>query len=148
MPQELILPLVMRWIHLLCAVMVVGSILFYRLAVVPAAKQSFDGEMPENFKFNLMKKWKLYLHTSIILFLMSGMYYYLKVGRHMVPDDSKYHMLFGIKFLLALATFALYIILTSTMRWSEGLRDKAILWRLLIVLITAIVLIGGVMRLT
>lgn len=132
---------------MLCAVMVVGSILFYRLAVLPAAKQSFDGEIPENFKFNLMKKWKLYLHTSIILFLISGMYYYLKIGRHMAPDDSNYHMLFGIKFLLALATFALYIILTSTMRWSEALRDKALLWRLLIVLVTAVVLIGGVMRL-
>ena len=141
-----LLSLLMRWVHMLCAVSVIGSLLFYWFVMLPAAKQSFDGTIPENFRFNLMKKWKLYLHTSIILFLVSGLYYYLAVGRHMHPDDSTYHMLFGIKFLLALIVFALYIILTSTMRWSEKLRDKAFLWRMLIILGIAIVFIGGAMR--
>jgi uncharacterized membrane protein len=141
-----LLPLLMRWLHMLCAVSVIGSLLFYWFVMLPAAKQSFDGTIPENFRFNLMKKWKLYLHTSIILFFVSGLYYYLAVGRPMHPGDSTYNMLFGIKFLLALVVFALYIILTSTMRWSEKLRDKAFLWRLLLILGIAVVFIGGAMR--
>lgn len=147
MPEELILPLIMRWIHVLCAVVVVGSILFYRLAVLPAAKQSFDGEIPEDFRYALMKKWKLLLHPPIILFLISGFYYYMVIGRADHPDAPIYHMLFGIKFILACAVFALYIVLTSTMKWSEKLRDNAWLWRLLVLLTITVIFIGGGMRL-
>lgn len=147
MPEELILPMLMRWIHILSAVVVVGSILSYRFVVLPAAKQSLEGEALDTFKYNLMKKWKLWLHSPIILFLISGFYYYMVVGRAMHEGESMYHMLFGIKFLLALIVFALYIVLTSTMKWSEKFRDNTLLWRLLILLTIIVVLVGGAMRL-
>lgn len=146
MTSEMMLPLIMRWIHILCAVVVVGSILFYRFAVVPASKQAFEGGMPDAFRAALMKKWKLLLHPPIILFLVSGMYNYLAVTRFLHEDQELYHMLFGVKFLLALVIFALYIVLTSTMKWSEGIRDKEILWALLVALVTVVVGIAGVMK--
>lgn len=146
MTTDLLLPLLMRWIHIGSAVVVAGSIAFYVLAVLPAAKQAFDGALPDAFRVALMKKWKLLLHPPIILFLVSGMYNYLMITRFLHEDQPLYHALFGVKFLLALAVFALYIVLTSTMKWSEGLRDKQVLWMLLALLVTAIVLIGGVMR--
>jgi hypothetical protein len=93
-----------------------------------------------------MKKWKLLLHPPIILFLVSGMYNYLVVTRFLHEDQALYHALFGVKFLLALVVFALYIVLTSTMKWSEGLREKNILWVLLVLLVTAIVAIAGTMK--
>jgi uncharacterized membrane protein len=146
MTAEMMLPLIMRWIHIVCAVVVVGSIFFYRMVVLPASKHAFEEGMPEAFKTALMKKWKLLLHPPIILFLVSGMYYYLAVTRFMHDGQSLYHALFGVKFLLALVVFALYITLTSTMKWSESVRDKKVLWVLLILLMTGIVMIGGVMR--
>lgn len=146
MTSEMLLPLVMRWIHIICAIFVAGSIYFYRMAIIPASKQAFEDGMPEAFKTTLMKKWKLLLHPPIILFLVTGMYYYLVVTRFLHDDQPLYHTLFGVKFLLALIVFALYITLTSTMKWSEGVRDKKVLWVLLILLVTAIVMIGGVMR--
>jgi uncharacterized membrane protein len=146
MTPDLLLPLAMRWLHILCAVVVVGSIIFYRFAVVPASKKAFDGGVHEEFQFALMKKWKLLLHPPIIFFLVSGMYYYLAVTRFLHDDQPLYHALFGIKFLLALVVFALYIALTSTMKWSEGLRTKGSLWGLLTVLVLAIVAIAGVMK--
>jgi len=146
MTYEMMLPLVMRLIHIYCAVVVVGSILFYRFAVLPASKQAFEEGMPDAFRVALMKKWKLLLHPPIILFLVSGMYNYLVVTRFLHEDQALYHALFGVKFLLALVVFALYIVLTSTMKWSEGLREKNILWVLLVLLVTAIVAIAGTMK--
>ncbi|MFP6581726.1 MAG: hypothetical protein VCD00_04145 [Candidatus Hydrogenedentota bacterium] len=146
MTADLILPLAMRWIHILCAIIVVGSILTYRFAVLPAAKQAFDGEMPETFRYALMKRWKLLLHPPIVFFLISGFYYYLSISRHLHDDQPLYHMLFGIKFLLALAVFALYLALTSTMKWSEAIRAKDSLWALLVLLVLVIVGIAGVMK--
>ncbi|HIA48823.1 MAG TPA: hypothetical protein EYN96_12860 [Candidatus Hydrogenedentes bacterium] len=146
MTYEMMLPLVMRWIHIFCAVVVVGSILFYRFAVLPASKQAFEDGMPDAFRLALMKKWKLLLHPPIILFLASGMYTYMTVTSKLHEDQGLYHALFGLKFLLALFVFALYIVLTSTMKWSEGIRDKNILWVLLVLSVTVIVGIAGVMK--
>ena len=146
MTYEMMLPLVMRWIHIFCAVVVVGSILFYRFAVLPASKQAFEDGMPDAFRLALMKKWKLLLHPPIILFLASGMYTYITVTSKLHEDQDLYHGLFGLKFLLALFVFALYIVLTSTMKWSEGIRDKNILWVLLVLSVTVIVGIAGVMK--
>lgn len=146
MSPDLFLPLAMRWVHILCAIVVVGSILTYRLVVLPAAKDTFDGEMPDAFRYALMKKWKLLLHPPIILFLISGFYHYLAVSRHLHDDQPLYHMMFGIKFLLALVVFALFIVLTSTMKWSEKIRTKESLWALLVILVLAVVGVAGVMR--
>mgnify|MGYP001184945029 CR=1 FL=1 len=146
MTSDMMIELIVRWVHILCAVVVVGSIVFYMFAVVPASRKAFDDGMPDAFKMALMKKWKLLLPPPIIFFIATGMYYYLEVTRHLHEGQSVYHMLFGIKFLLALVVFALYITLTSTMKWSERLRDKKALWLLLVGLVTAVVMIGGYMR--
>lgn len=146
MTPELILPLISRWIHMLCAVTVIGSIIYYRFAVVVAEKRALPDGLPEEFKTALFKRWKLLLHPPIIFFLASGLYTYLMVTRHLHEDQPLYHALFGVKFLLALAVFALYVVLTSTMKWSESLRQKNILWTLLILGVIAIIGVGGVMR--
>lgn len=146
MTSDLLLPLFMRWLHIFCAVVVAGSIFFYCFAIMPASKKAFDGDMPDAFRVAMMKKWKLLLHPPIILFLVSGMYYYSSVTRFLHDGQPLYHALFGVKFLLALVIFALYIAMTSTMKWSEGIRDKNALWALLVLLVAAVVAIGGVMR--
>jgi hypothetical protein len=146
MTPDLILPLIARWVHIFCAVIVIGSIIFYRFAVVVAEKRTLPEGLPEEFKTALYKRWKLLLHPPIIFFLASGLYTYLMVTRHLHDDQPLYHALFGVKFLLALLVFALYVVLTSTMKWSESLRKKDALWAVLILAVLAVMAIGGVMR--
>ena len=146
MTPDLILPLIARWVHIFCAVIVIGSIIFYRFAFVVAEKRAVPGGLPEEFKVALFKRWKLLLHPPIIFFLASGLYTYLMVTRHLHEDQPLYHALFGVKFLLALVVFALYIVLTSTMKWSVKLREKNALWAILILAVLAVMAIGGVMR--
>lgn len=146
MTPDLILPLMMRWIHIFCAIIVIGSIIFYRFAFIVAEKRTMPEGLPEEFRTALFKRWKLLLHPPIIFFLISGFYTYLMVTRHLHEDQPLYHALFGVKFLLALAVFAMYIVLTSTMKWSEKLREKNALWMLLIIGVLAIIGIAGVMR--
>lgn len=146
MTPDLILPLISRWVHIFCAVIVIGSIIFYRFAFIVAEKRAVPEGLSEEFKTALFKRWKLLLHPPMVFFIASGFYTYLMVTRHLHEDQPLYHALFGVKFLLALFVFALYVVLTSTMKWSENLRKKDTLWAVLILAVLAVMAIGGVMR--
>ena len=146
MSADLVLPLIMRWVHILCAVTVAGSIIFYYLIYMKAASGVLSDEDAEKLRWTIMKKWKLFLHPPIILFLISGFYTYAVTGAQQHQEQPLYHALFGVKFLLAIAVFALFIILTSTMNWSANLRNKNGLWTLLTLMVIAVVLLGGVLR--
>ena len=146
MTAELALPLLMRWIHVGSAIVLVGGLIFYRLVFVPAASKVFSEEELEKLREPLMRRWKMYIHPSILLFLISGFYNYLVVTRVLHEGQGLYHALFGMKFLLALCVFALAIIMTSTMTWSEKLRKNQALWSILVLLAITVALIGGYMK--
>ena len=63
--------------------------------------------------------------------------------------NSGYQMLFGIKFILALAIFALASILTGRSAGTQKIRDNARFWiNINLAMALAVVIISGVMRLT
>ena len=140
-------PLVMRWIHLLSAVMAGGGILFYWIVLAPAIRKALTPEQGTALRDAVMRRLKMIVHPSIVLFLISGFYNYLVVLRPLHDGQAIYHALFGVKFLLAIAVFALAIVLTSTRKWSEKLRNGKLGWMLLSIGVIAVVLIGGYMKL-
>lgn len=146
METDMLLPLLMRWIHVVTAVVLVGGLIFYRFVFVPVANTVLTPDEREKLQVPLMRRWKLFVHPPIILFLGSGFYNYLFVTRFNHEGQGLYHMLFGAKFLLALVVFGLGIVMTSTMAWSEKLRRNQGLWGVLIVLALAVVLLGGYMK--
>ena len=146
METDLVIPLLMRWIHIGTAIVLVGGLVFYRLVFVPVANKILSDEERERLREPLMRRWKLYIHPPIVLFLISGFYTYAFVTSSQHNGQALYHALFGVKFLLALGVFALGIMLTSTMKWSEQIRTKQALWAVLLLLSTAVVLIAGFMR--
>ena len=146
MTADLALPLLMRWIHVGTAIVVVGGLIFYRLVFVPVAERILSEEERERLHEPLMRRWKMYIHPPIILFLISGFYNFIFVTSALHQGQRVYHALFGLKFLLALGIFALLIIMTSTMDWSQKLRKNQALWSVLIVLTAVVVLLGGYMK--
>ncbi len=146
MDSNELIALAMRWIHVLCAVAVGGSILFHWLILRPAANKSLTPDQHRALRDAIMKRWKMMIHPSIVLFLISGFYNYIKVTAPLHDGQGLYHALFGVKFLVSIAAFALAIVLTSTRKWSEKWRDGRLGWTLLAVGIVVLVLIGGYMK--
>lgn len=140
------LPLLMRWIHVGTAIIVVGGLVYYLLVFVPIANRVLSGEERERLRIPLMRRWQMYIHLPVVLFLISGFYNYIYVTSGQHAGQGLYHALFGLKFLLSLGTFALAITMTSTMAWSERFRKNQSLWAVLLLLASTVVLIGGYMK--
>ncbi len=146
MTADLVLPLLMRWIHVGTSIVVAGGLVFYLLVFVPIAERILSAEERERLREPLMRRWKMYIHPPIILFLITGFYNYIFVTSALHQGQGLYHALFGLKFLLALVLFALLLIMTSTMAWSQKLRKNQVLWSVSLVLAAAVVLLGGYMK--
>ncbi len=139
------LPLLMRWSHMLGAVIIVGGTLFMYVSL-RSSLTTLEPEVRAEFRRSAMDRWKHLVAVGMVLLLVSGFYNYLAITRHNHDGQGLYHALFGVKFLVALATFALLFIVTSTMKWSEGLRDKSMMWHLAVATALAVLLIAGFMR--
>jgi uncharacterized membrane protein len=139
--------LVMRWVHILSAITLLGGSIFFRFVLLPAANQILDPETHERLRPAIVGRWKKIVMALILLFLISGFYTYIMVGVPAHKGDSTYHMLFGIKFLLALVVFFLVSLLSGRTSLAMKLQANAKLWMLLTIL-TGVVIVGiaGVMK--
>lgn len=140
-----IVPLLMRWSHIIGALIIVGGTLYLYFGL-RGALNTLEGEAREAFRTAAMSRWKHFVALALVLILVSGFYNYLTITRHLHEDQPLYHALFGVKFLVGLAAFAFVFIVTSTMKWSEKLRENPLMWHLALLTGLAVVLIGGFMR--
>lgn len=147
MDATLVLPAIMRWIHMLSAIAVAGGIFFYVVVLQPAMARALSSEQVSALREFVMRRLKMIVHPSIVLFLASGFYNYLAVTSPMHEGQGLYHALFGVKFLLSVVVFGLAIVLTSTRPWSARWRENRRAWLALTLITLAVVLIGGVMKL-
>ncbi len=133
MDTELILPVISRWVHIGCAIVLVGGSAFMWLILQPALKEE-SKELHEKIR----QRWKMIVHPGILLFLISGLYNYIRaLSAH--AGDSRYHMLIGIKMLLALTVFALASILVGNKPGTQKIRDNARKWLGITLLLSAVV---------
>jgi uncharacterized membrane protein len=103
MPDGLAIPL--RWIHIASMTTLLGGIIFWRLVLARAGEEAKRGPLVER----LAAAFRPLVFASIIGLLASGFVNYL-----LAPGHTKfYHMLFGIKLLLALHVFAVAIIMVQ-----------------------------------
>ncbi|MBI5092448.1 MAG: hypothetical protein HZB26_08385 [Candidatus Hydrogenedentes bacterium] len=147
MSDNTILILAMRWTHILTAITAIGGTIFIRFVLIPVAESVLDDETHARLRAGLVKRWQKFVHTCIMMFLISGFYNYFVVTGPAHSGQPLYHALFGIKFLLALAVFGLAVVLTSTKDWSKGIRANAKTWLgLLVALGVVVVMVSGVMK--
>jgi uncharacterized membrane protein len=147
MSGDLVVPLIMRWLHILSAVTAVGGAIFMLFVLRPAAAAALQEGDHSGLREAIRTRWQRLVHVCILLFLVSGFYNYLVVMRPQHVDQPLYHALFGVKFLLALVVFVLALALSSSKAWSQRLRADAGRWlSALVLLAVAVVLISGFMR--
>lgn len=150
------LTLLLRWAHVLAAIVALGGLLFARVAFVPAAEE-LGAETADRLHAGVRRRWLPWVIGAITLLLASGLVNYVLLMRRVkaAPElwggdwmgQTGYHALFGVKFLLALIVFYLASGLVGRGASTQWIRDARKQWLSVTVgLGVAVVLISGWMR--
>ena len=134
--------LVLRWIHILGAITLVGGVILMRCAYVPAMAENAALEFTSAFR----RRWSKLVVISSGLLLISGFTnFILLVKQYELP--RQYHMVFVIKFLLVFLVFFLSAALSGRSRLAEKLRQKERSWLTVnLFLAVAIVCLAGLLK--
>ena len=101
----------LRWAHILAAMVAVGGLFYARFGLLPAM-QVLDEDTRDKLHEAVRKRWLPWVIGAITLLLVSGLANFLlfndaarawEDGTWM--KQTKYHALFGVKFLLAMGVF-------------------------------------------
>jgi len=101
-----VLSVIMRWVHLSSMATLVGGMLYWRLVLAPASEALPPAER-EALGDKLAASYAPLVFASIGGLLVSGIYKFLTSPGH----QPLYHMIFGVKMLLALHVFAVGILI-------------------------------------
>lgn len=139
--------ILMRWLHILPALAMVGGTLYMRLAVVPAT-QSLADDQRKSVTEILRSRWAWIVHISILCLLLSGVINLMRiVSGTALANPGLYHSLFGVKFLMALTIFFIASVLMGTSSLAEKFRQNAKRWLSInLTLAVLVVCISGVLR--
>jgi uncharacterized membrane protein len=142
------LGLLFRWLHILAAMAAVGGPMFICWALLPAT-QSLPDEAHRALKEGIRRRWSRVVMIAITFLLVSGLYNLIafeKASRGWGQDwhDGPariYHLLLGVKLLLALGIFFLASALTGRSEALARFRENAKFW-VTVNLALGIVLVG------
>lgn len=111
--MDMLLPILSRYLHVVPATLVVGGLLFMRF-VLPAALERSDlsAEARDALFLRCRRVFKMVVHTSIALLLLSGAYNSYRLFGQYKADPAIFHALWGSHIVLALIVFALAIVVT------------------------------------
>jgi uncharacterized membrane protein len=137
--------LVSRWLHILAATTAVGGTIFSRFALLPAV-----GALADDQRSILMEgirtRWSKFVAASILFLLVSGLYNFMMIVRS-YDLPKPYHMLFGIKFILAFVIFMVASLLSGRTELAKRVRANARLWlNVNVALAVVVICLSGVLR--
>ena len=141
----MILDVISRITHVSTAIVLVGGSVFVLFMLLPATAV-LSADQRTTFSEKIQSRWKRFVHTGVLLFLVSGFYnYYRAVGLH--KGDGPYHMLLGIKMLLAFGVFFLASAMVGRSAKLATFRENRGKWlRVLVLLAAIIVSISGYVK--
>lgn len=138
---------VFRYLHILAAIALLGGTIFMRFVFVPALN-SLDDEARQQSQNTVRPKWAKIVMIAAAFLLISGLYNTAKVFMDKeVKLPTYYHMLLGIKILLALIVFFLASVLAGRSDMAKKMQEKEKRWlHVNFVLAATVVLLASVMR--
>ena len=137
--------LALRWIHILAAITLMGGAIFQRFALMPAAAE-LDDAAHDRLKVAVRGHWSKLVMMSAGGLLLSGL---VNIGILIASYTlaKPYHMIFGVKFLLALVVLYIASLLAGRSAAAERARQNAkSLLTINLVLATIVVCLGGYLR--
>jgi uncharacterized membrane protein len=96
----------MRWLHLSAMAALVGGVLYARFVIAPS-ENFLPGEARTKLDEAAAAHFRPVVWAAIVCLIVSGMFNYMLKSGHTVV----YHVLFGLKILLALHIFAVAILI-------------------------------------
>ena len=108
--MEPILLISLRVLHILSAITILGGAICWRFALIPASLP-LATDTREKLRNAIAAAWRPFMLSAIAALLISGFYNFIRKVSMGVPKG--YHMVFGIKFLLALHVIAVGFIITN-----------------------------------
>ena len=105
---ELLLTVIMRWIHISSMATLIGGIIYGRLVMAPASS-SLAADAQEALGDHAASHYRPLVVASMIGLILSGLYRYFTTPGH----RPLYEALFGIKMLLVLHVFAVALLIVK-----------------------------------
>lgn len=142
--------LILRYMHILGAIALMGGTIFMRFALRPVVVQ-LQPEVKASLHEGVRRRWAKFVMIATLLLLLSGLTNLALAGRYeykpVLGMDKGYHMIVGIKFVLALPIFFIAAILMGRTSLAKRLQANAEFWmNVNLTLALIMVLIGGVLR--
>jgi uncharacterized membrane protein len=151
------LAIFLRWIHIVAAITAVGGIIFMRFALLPSV-QSLADDTRKALHEQIRSRWAKVVMLCIAVLLLGGLANYLIfVSASKAPEwadwktvyGKTYHMVFGIKFLLAIMIFFVASALVGRADVFKPIRQNAKMWMTVNVILALIVVaLSGILRIT
>ena len=140
--------LILRYMHILGAIALMGGAIFMRFALVPSVEELSD-DTRRQLHERVRARWSRLVMLSAALLLLSGIANLGLAVRYEFNGFVSYNMLGGIKFILALPIFYFASVLAGRSATAQKFQANAKLWmNVNLALALAMVLIGGLMRFT
>src|SRR4051812_48848923 len=135
--------LISRIVHILCAIMLGGGLFYMRSILAPAGADACFADR--------RGVWARWAGVATFLLLATGMFNYIvnvRLAREAgAALPTSYHILFGIKFLLAILVFFIAAILAGRTSTADRFRANITRWlKIAWTAVMAIVVIGAMLR--
>lgn len=147
--------LLLRWAHILAAIVAMGGLVFARFALVPALSE-IDSTTRDRIHDGIRRRWLPWVIGAITLLLASGLANFLLFNGRVKAEgwadgqwmrQTSYHALFGAKFLLAMAAFYFASALVGRGEGTQWVRNDRAKWlSVTLGLMLAVVLLSSWMR--
>jgi uncharacterized membrane protein len=147
--------LLLRWAHILAAIVAMGGLVFARFGLLPAISD-LDAATRDRIHEAIRRRWLPWVIAAITVLLASGLANFLLFNGRVKAEgwagglwmrQTSYHALFGAKFLLAMVVFYLASALVGRGEGTQWVRNQRATWlSVTIGLSLAVVLLSGWMR--
>ena len=147
--------LLLRWAHVLAAIVAMGGLVFARFALLPALSE-VDEATRNRIHDHIRRAWLPWAIGAITVLLATGLANFLLFNFHVKAEgwaggewmrQTSYHALFGAKFLLALVVFYFASALVGRGAVTSWVRNDRAKWLSVTIGLTlAVVLLSGWMR--
>jgi len=147
--------LLLRWAHILAAIVAMGGLVFARFALVPALSD-IDATTRDRIHDAIRRRWLPWVIGAITVLLASGLANFLLFNGRVKAEgwadgawmrQTSYHALFGAKFLLAMVAFYFASALVGRSEGTQWVRNDRAKWlSVTLGLSLAVVLLSGWMR--
>lgn len=139
-----------RWVHISAVIVAIGGTAFLRLVLHPTVQTALNDETRAALKSALVHRWARFVHVAILFIILSGTYNAVVMFPQHKPVEGEpplYHILFGVKMMLALGLFFIAIAVTGRSKAFAGMRNRMVRWTAInLVIAGAIVLISNVLK--